>query len=282
MAFTKNFILKVGGTAMIVVANYSALPDPTTVSGKFYWVSNSQGTSWLPGILGGTYYNSGTYYSNGTTWEFINVPYQATQDEVDAGLNNDKFVTPLTLKNGPINDATQTALNLKADKATTTKTILLDTTPLGTAVTGANNTKIESWLIPANTFVDGAKYDFEGLAKALSLNSTKAIGFYINTSDSMSGATQIGRTTSYVLGADYLPLKRQYVLRSGNLIAISTDYTNPSDESIGALATNLFQSFAFNPAVDNYFLLALVTANGADTFNLHSMEITETLPKTTI
>ena len=88
-----------GGSSIIVVANYSALPDPTTVSGLFYWVSNSQGTKWLPGSLGGTYYNSGLYYSNGTTWEFMNVPYQATQLEVDTGTNTDKFVTPSTLSN---------------------------------------------------------------------------------------------------------------------------------------------------------------------------------------
>ena len=88
-----------GGSSIIVVANYSALPDPTTVSGEFYWVSNSQGTKWLPGSLGGTYYNSGLYYSNGTTWEFMNVPYQATQLEVDTGTNTDKFVTPSTLSN---------------------------------------------------------------------------------------------------------------------------------------------------------------------------------------
>ncbi|MGL5077927.1 MAG: hypothetical protein ACRDBG_19155, partial [Waterburya sp.] len=43
------------------------------------------------------YYNSGLYYSNGTTWEFMNVPYQATQLEVDTGTNTDKFVTPKTL-----------------------------------------------------------------------------------------------------------------------------------------------------------------------------------------
>lgn len=88
-----------GGAEITVVANYSALPDPTTVSGLFYWVSNSQGTKWLPGSLGGTYYNSGLYYSNGTTWEFMNVPYQATQLEVDTGTNTDKFVTPSTLSN---------------------------------------------------------------------------------------------------------------------------------------------------------------------------------------
>lgn len=82
-----------------VVANYSALPAANTVSGKFYWCSSSQGTAWLPGSLGGTYYNSGLYYSNGTTWEFLNTPYQATQAEVNTGTNNDKFVTPNTFTN---------------------------------------------------------------------------------------------------------------------------------------------------------------------------------------
>jgi hypothetical protein len=88
-----------GGTSITVVANYSALPDPTTVSGQFYWAEASQGTSWLPGAFGGTYYNSGMYYSNGVSWTFMNVPYQATQAEVNTGTNNDKFVTPSTLSN---------------------------------------------------------------------------------------------------------------------------------------------------------------------------------------
>jgi len=102
MAIVRNTIkLSSGGsgTEITVVANYSALPDPTTVSGEFYWVEASQGTSWLPGSLGGTYYNSGMYYSNGTAWQFMNVPYQATQAEVNTGTNDDKFVTPSTLSN---------------------------------------------------------------------------------------------------------------------------------------------------------------------------------------
>lgn len=88
-----------GGTSITVVANYSALPDPTTVSGQFYWCENSQGTAWLPGSLGGTYYSAGMYYSNGVSWSFIAVPYQATQDEVNTGTNTDKFVTPSTFAN---------------------------------------------------------------------------------------------------------------------------------------------------------------------------------------
>ncbi len=110
-----------GGSSIIVVANYSALPDPTTVSGEFYWVSNSQGTKWLPGSLGGTYYNSGLYYSNGTTWEFMNVPYQATQLEVDTGTNTDKFVTPKTF-----NDSAQLALKQDLAVARTGAVIAFD------------------------------------------------------------------------------------------------------------------------------------------------------------
>lgn len=82
-----------------VVANYSALPPANTVSGKFYFCESSQGTNWLPGSLGGTYYSAGLYYSNGVTWITVDIPYQATQAEVDAGINNTKFVTPLTLAN---------------------------------------------------------------------------------------------------------------------------------------------------------------------------------------
>lgn len=80
-----------------VVANYSALPAVGTVTGQFYWCSASQGTKWLPGALGGTYYSAGMYYSNGVSWEFLDVPYNATQAEVNTGTNTDKFVTPATL-----------------------------------------------------------------------------------------------------------------------------------------------------------------------------------------
>jgi len=100
MALVRNSISSTSsGTSITVVANYSALPDPTTVSGQFYWCENSQGTAWLPGSLGGTYYSAGQYYSNGVSWSFIAVPYQATQDEVNTGTNTDKFVTPSTFAN---------------------------------------------------------------------------------------------------------------------------------------------------------------------------------------
>lgn len=88
-----------GGTSITVVANYSALPAAGTATGEFYWCSAAQGTWWLPGSLGGTYYNSGLYYSNGVSWERLEHPYNATQAEVNTGTNTDKFVTPDTFTN---------------------------------------------------------------------------------------------------------------------------------------------------------------------------------------
>lgn len=139
MAIVRNSIKSSsGGNDITVVANYSALPDPTTVSGKFYWCSSSQGTSWLPGSLGGTYYNSGMYYSNGTTWEYINVPYQATQEEVNTGTSTDKFVTPNTFANADIWE------NINTDAIDRISVKLTEGTSKGQAVyvSGADGTNI--------------------------------------------------------------------------------------------------------------------------------------------
>ena len=80
-----------------VIPSFSNLPDVTISNGKFYWCSQSEGTKWLPGSLGGTFRNSGLYYCNGVDWESIDSPFQATQQEVDAGMVTDRFVTPYTL-----------------------------------------------------------------------------------------------------------------------------------------------------------------------------------------
>lgn len=85
-----------GGTTITSVANYSTLPSASTHNGEFYWCESSQGTAWLPGSLGGTYYPKGLYYSNGTSWSATDLPYNATISEVNTGTNNDKFVTPST------------------------------------------------------------------------------------------------------------------------------------------------------------------------------------------
>ena len=80
-------------------ANYSALPLQPSNPNKFFYCISSQGTKWLPGSLGGTYYPSGWYYSDGSSYTHQETPFQADQATTDAGTNNDQFITPLTLTN---------------------------------------------------------------------------------------------------------------------------------------------------------------------------------------
>ena len=64
-------------------ANYTALTTaiPAGLAGRFAYVLNSQGTSWLPGSLGGTYYGAGWYYDTGSIWANKN-------DEIFQGLES--------------------------------------------------------------------------------------------------------------------------------------------------------------------------------------------------
>lgn len=96
---TLPYVFGAPGTGVSgIVANYAALPAANTVTGEFYAVTADQGTAWLPGGLGGTYYAKGLYYSDGTNWIYMgNFPYQATQLDVDAGVITDQFVSPATL-----------------------------------------------------------------------------------------------------------------------------------------------------------------------------------------
>ena len=87
------------GVAITVVLNYSALPDPTTVTNKYYWAEETEGTKWLPLSVGGTFHNSGLYYSNGTEWQNSKTPFQATLAEVNTGTNMTRFVSPYAFSN---------------------------------------------------------------------------------------------------------------------------------------------------------------------------------------
>jgi len=87
-----------GSGQMESAANYSALPPAATETGFSWFVEASQGTAWLPGSLGGTYFPRGVYYSNGAEWLYQENPGQATQSEVIAGIVSDKWVSPETLK----------------------------------------------------------------------------------------------------------------------------------------------------------------------------------------
>ena len=110
------------------VLNYSALATLTPNTGEFAYVQNEQGTKWLPGTLGGTYYASGLYYYTGTTW-INDLTSIAAQLAV-----NDTAILDLQTNKVPYSGAT-TNVNL-GEYGITTGQLNLDLSPTGTAVVG--------------------------------------------------------------------------------------------------------------------------------------------------
>ena len=61
----ENFAELYAGKDAVTVANYAALPDPTTVSGERWWVLASTGVWFVNRFL------KGAYYSDGVAWSYM-------------------------------------------------------------------------------------------------------------------------------------------------------------------------------------------------------------------
>lgn len=64
-------------------------------AGELAYVVAEQGTKWLPGSLGGTYYSSGLWYYNGTAWVNDNISINKALN--DAASFTDTYVTGATI-----------------------------------------------------------------------------------------------------------------------------------------------------------------------------------------
>lgn len=223
-----NPIVATTADDIIVVANYAALPAPGTVSNNpFYWVSNSSGTAWLPGALGGTYYSAGLYYSNGVSWEFLSVPYQATQAEVDTGTNTDKFITPATLRGTVI-----LGVNGGTGVSNSGKTITLSG---NLATTGAFNT----------TFATG----FTGTLTLPTATSTLAT---LALSEAFTNKSYNGLTLTSTTGTFTLTNAKTFSVT--NTITLSgTDSSTLNIGAGGTLGSNAYTSTAYAPIASPTF-----------------------------
>ena len=197
-----------GGTTITTVANYSALPLATAVSGKFYWCEASQGTKWLPFSVGGTYYPLGMYYSNGVTWEYSETPYQATLAEVNTGTNTDKFVSPYTFTNAD-----------KWGNYTLKTTTISTTSPLaGGGDLSANRTfSITQANATTNGYLSSADWNtFSGKQNTITLTTTGSSGastFITNT---------LNVPTYTLSGLGGVPTSRQLTI-NGTALDLSAD-----------------------------------------------------------
>lgn len=211
-----------------VVANYAALPNPTTVGNSFYWCQASQGTAWLPGSLGGTYYPVGIYYSNGVVWQYIESPHQASQSAVNSGTITDQFVSPSTLKNSTQWNSKQDSLGYTAEDAANkstdgtfasnsdtlypsqkaAKTYADTKQPLNANLTslaalGTAADKL-AYTTGADTWAETGFSAFARLllAEASALDARTRLGVGTGDSPTLTGLTLSGATASQLLGTD--------------------------------------------------------------------------------
>ena len=187
------------GTNIPVVANYNALiaaypPPNTTHLGQFVFVENAQGTWWIPGPVLGTYYPAGLYYCNGTTWKTADVPYQATQVEVDAGTVTDKFVSPETF-----NNSTQLASKLTATV----------TSPIGGDVI----------LYNATTSIWENSHPFW----TIDLMDNSSVEFYAVQDVKINSITNIVGSPSITIADDGVPYTLTNTILSGSKITVTSN-----------------------------------------------------------
>lgn len=216
----------------------------------------------------------------------------------DVGLANVDNTSDL---NKPISTATQTALNAKQNTLTLTTTgtsgaatlvgstlnipqyggggggsnpatIYINTTSGATVGTPLTNVISLSALIPANTLTSNSQ--FQVLYKIKRIVGTGSIftgNVFFNTSNTLTGATQIVASPSISISASFATIIRNFHVTSGNLNYLSiasggmaNDYTS------GSMSTT-----PFDVTVDNYLLFTIRTAGGGDTARTETALLTK-------
>jgi len=136
----------------------------------------------------------------------------------------------------------------------------------GTPVTGTLlNTISQSLIIPANTFTPEGMLEFLVRYRKTGSAGTVTCRVYLNTSPTLTGATQIG---GYVNGSSSLFFQG---IRTGRVKSnVLTTWPSAANALLDyAASSGTKTSVTFNTSVDNYLLFTVQLFNAADSMTVN-------------
>lgn len=144
----------------------------------------------------------------------------------------------------------------------------IDDTPL-TGTTA--ETKQTAFLIPANTFVAGDVIELRYLARKVGTAGSGSIFFYVNTSDTLLGATNVARTITSANTQVFIKARRDLVIKSSTV----TEYLPGTTNSINDYNTFTTTSAQtnINWAIDQYIIPSCKLGSKADSITLSYVNI---------
>lgn len=138
---------------------------------------------------------------------------------------------------------------------------LIKNTTDGTSVTGTIQTISVSELITANSVAVGDILEMVAFVKKVVTTSILNIRFYVNTSASLVGATQIGIYGGLAGTSFIYVMGRNYIVKSSTS-TIGHSSTNNSITPDSPLAS-AYGNFNIDWSVDQYFMVVLNHSSGA-------------------
>jgi hypothetical protein len=142
----------------------------------------------------------------------------------------------------------------------------------GTTLTGTTaETKQTAFLIPANTFVAGDVIELKYLARKVGTAGSGSIFFYVNTSDTLLGATNVARTITSANTQLFIKARRDLVIKSSTVTEYLPGTTNTVNDyntfTVNATQTNI------NWAIDQYIIPSCKLGSTADSITLSMVNI---------
>lgn len=202
-----------------VATNYTDLiaTTPTAPTGSLAYVYSTQGTAWLPGTMGGTFYPDGIYVFNGSAWvssrNMLSGQFQTLIDQVaslqanKADLTDPRFPTTsqkaaLTGTDGTPSNANRYVTN--SDPRNTNARVPLAHTHVPSEVGLGNVPNIDA-TNPNNTVVDATHRYATDVEKASWNAKQNALGYTAENAANKGASNGYAPLVSGTVPSVYLP-----------------------------------------------------------------------------